>query len=267
MSSDLKTAEAFSTSWSNIGAVYSREQFLDWISPVDPAELTGKDVLELGFGNGSLLAHAGTCAPRRLVGVELGDTMAQTRVNLAHLPPSMLDLHQGDLTQVNLGEFDFVYCIGVLHHLTDPRAGFDAVLRSTRPGGRFHCWVYAREGNALVRWLVDPLRRATSRLPWRLTKYGVALPLAVPFFGIARMAQRMPRLARHLPLGQYLLWIARERFTFFHHVAFDQLVTPRTVYIDRATIDGWLKDPRVDAASIYLIMRNGNSWKFGGRRV
>lgn len=266
MSSDLETARAFSTSWRNIGAVYSREQFIDWLSPIDPTELSGKEVLELGFGNGSLLAHAGSFAPRRLAGVELGDTIAQTRANLAHLPPSMLDLHQGDLTQASLGEFDFVYCIGVLHHLADPRSGFEAVLRSTRSGGRFHCWVYAREGNALVRWLVDPLRRVTSRLPWWLTKYGVALPLAVPFYGFARTARLMPRIARHLPLGQYLLWICRERFSFFHHVAFDQLVTPRTVYIDRATIDEWLTDPCVNAASSYVIMRNGNSWKFGGRR-
>ena len=29
-------------------------------------------------------------------------------------------------------------------------------------------------------------------------------------------------------------------------------------------VEEWLGDPRVEAGSAYVIMRNGNSWKFGG---
>jgi hypothetical protein len=36
------------------------------------------------------------------------------------------------------------------------------------------------------------------------------------------------------------------------------------VYIDRATVERWLSDPRVEPGSTYVVMRNGNSWKFGG---
>ena len=67
-----------------------------------------------------------------------------------------------------------------------------------------------------------------------------------------------------LPLYEYSLWIAKREFAFFRHVAFDQLVTPQTRYIDRPTIEGWLKsNPRI-ADGAYIVMRNGNSWKFGG---
>jgi hypothetical protein len=53
---------------------------------------------------------------------------------------------------------------------------------------------------------------------------------------------------------------------FFRHVAFDQLVTPQTKYIDRATIENWLAaNEKVDFTNTYLIFRNGNSWKFGGK--
>jgi SAM-dependent methyltransferase len=263
--SDARTAAAFAESWNHIGSVYSREQFLEWMEPLAPADFAGAEVVELGFGNGSLLAHAGTLAPKRLAGVELGDTLAQTQRNLAHLPPELLDLHRGDLTTASLGEFDVVYCIGVLHHLGDPRAGFEAVLRHTRPGGRFHCWVYAHEGNAIVRAIVEPVRRVAARLPWWLTKYALALPLVVPFFLYAKAIRRWS-FAPKLPLGRYARWIGRERFSFFHHVAFDQLVTPRTVYLRREEVEAWLRDPRVDPATTYVIFRNGNSWKFGGRR-
>ena len=263
---DRATAAAFAESWNHIESVYSREQFLEWLAPLDPQTLEGKEVLELGFGNGSLLAHMGTFAPRRLAGVELGETMARTLRNLAHLPPSMLDLRRGDLTTVDAGTFDLVYCIGVLHHLADPKRGFEAVLRHTKPGGRFHCWVYAHEGNGIIRMTVEPLRRITSKLPWWLTKYAIALPLVLPYVAYSKLIARVPRLAAKLPLGAYSLWIARAPLRFFHHVAFDQLVTPRTAYIRRETIDQWLRDERIDPATAYLIFRNGNSWKFGGRR-
>lgn len=263
--SDVTTAGAFAESWNRIGSVYTREQFLEWMEPLTPDDFRDATVLELGFGNGSLLAHTGTLGPARLAGIELGDTIEQTRRNLAHLSPHLPELHRGDLTTAGLGEFDLVYCIGVLHHLADPGRGFDAVLRHTRPGGRFHCWVYAHEGNAVVRWIVDPIRRVASKLPWWLTKYAIALPLVVPYFFYAKVVRHLP-FAKKLPLGAYAQWIGRERFAFFHHVAFDQLVTPRTVYLRREAVEEWLRDPRVDPTSTYLIFRNGNSWKFGGRR-
>jgi SAM-dependent methyltransferase len=265
--SDDQTAAAFASSWNRVGSVYTREQFLEWIAPLTAADFAGNDVLELGFGNGSLLAHAAALSPRRVTGIELGDTAEQTRRNLADLPHGLIDLHRGDLTTARLGEFDVVYCIGVLHHLANPSAGFESVLRHTRPGGRFHCWVYAHEGNAVIRWVVDPIRRVTSKLPWWLTKCAVALPLSGVYFLYAKAVSGMPALARRMPLGEYTLWIARERFAFFHHVAFDQLVTPRTVYFRRRQLEEWLRDPRIDPSSAYVAFRNGNSWKFGGRRI
>lgn len=272
---DRRTAEAFASSWNTVreGSVYSRGQFLEWMAPIGPDSVAGRSVLELGFGNGSLLAHMGTLAPKSLTGIELGDTVEATLRNLAHLPAGLADLRRGDLVTADLGTFDLVYCIGVLHHLADPDAGFRSLLRHTRPGGRFHAWVYAREGNALVRLVVEPIRRVASRLPWWLTKYGLALPLVVPFFLYARLLHASTRrllrpeaLERVLPLAAYALWIAGRPFWFFHHVAFDQLVTPRTTYFDRGTVERWLSSPEVEPGSAYVVFRNGNSWKFGGRR-
>ena len=269
---DQATADAFATSWNNLpsGSVYTREQFEEWFEPLTPADLEEREVLELGFGNGSLLVHAAGCRPRRLVGVELGDTLESARANVAAVFDGELELIRDDLTKVDEGRFDLTYCIGVIHHLSVPKEGFDAVVRHTKPGGRFHCWVYAREGNGVVIALVEPLRRVASRLPWWFTKYFVALPLSVPFFFYAKVANRagswLERIGVRLPLLGYSRWISRREFSFFHHVAFDQLVTPRTVYLRRRTIEEWLRSSEIDPETTYLIHRNGNSWKFGGRR-
>lgn len=271
MSQDQRTADAFATSWNNLppGSVYTRDQFEDWMAPLAESDFRGRDVLELGCGNGSLLVHSATWQPRRLLGVDLGSSVDTARANLERVGAKNAEVQQADLTAFDSDGFDLVYCIGVLHHLQEPRTGFKAVLRNVRPGGRFHCWVYAREGNGIVIGLVDPIRRLASRLPWWLTKYAIATPLAVPFYLYAKLLRAVVGEARErwraAPLRDYCLWIAQREFAFFRHVAFDQLVTPQTVYISKNEISQWLAaEPRIEPESAYIIFRNGNSWKFGG---
>jgi SAM-dependent methyltransferase len=272
-SRDAETAQAFAQSWNNLpaGSVYTEAQFVDWMAPLGPEDVRGREVLELGCGNGSLMVHMARWQPRRLTGVDLGDSVATARSNTAGM--AGVEVLQGDLTSFASEGYDLVYCIGVLHHLKEPAAGFAAVVRNTRPGGRFHCWVYGREGNAIVVYLVDPIRRLASKLPWWLNKYGVALPLVVPYYLYAKSVRALSALAalhpllRRLPLHDYSQWIAQRGFRFFWHVAFDQLVTPQTVYLSRANVQALLDgEADVDPASTYVIARNGHSWKFGGRR-
>ncbi len=267
---DQRTADAFATSWNDLpaGSVYTAGQVADWMAPLGPEDFRDARVLEMGCGNASLMVHVLRWSPARLDGIDLGASVASARRNLAATGSTRWSVRQEDLTVFTSDGYDIVYSIGVLHHLAQPRAGFEAVVRNTRPGGRFHCWVYAREGNAVVIALVDPLRRLASRLPWWITKHFLATPLAFPYYLYAKALAALPRwkALRALPLHDYSRWIARREFAFFRHVAFDQLVTPRTVYLDRASVESWLAStPAVDPGSAYVVMRNGNSWKFGGR--
>ena len=267
---DQRTADAFATSWNNLpeGSVYSFEQFEEWFAPITANDVEGRSVLELGCGGGNLLVHMVRWAPARITGVDLGASVGMAERNMERAASTVHRIVKHDLTTFTGTEgYDLAYCIGVLHHLKEPGVGFDAVLRNTRAGGRFHCWVYAHEGNAVIRWIVDPIRRFASLLPWWATKYFIATPLVVPYFFYAKTldALRWPVL-RRLPLYEYSLWIAKRGYTFFRHVAFDQLVTPQTAYIHESTVKSWLNDERIDPSSTYVIFRNGNSWKFGGLR-
>lgn len=276
MSLDSKTAAAFASSWNNLpsGSVYTREQFEDWLAPVVRADVEGQNALEMGCGNGSLLVHMASWHPRILVGVDLGDSVLSATENLRHTGHPHAEIVKGDLVEFRSEGFDVVYCIGVLHHLQAPAKGFHSVVANTRAGGRFHCWVYAKEGNALVRLVVEPTRVVASRLPWWITKYLIATPLVAPYYIYAKSLsaasrhapQWLQHLLMHLPLHDYSRWISARDFAFFRHVAFDQLVTPQTRYISRTEVQAWLDgEPSVDPASTYVVQRNGNSWKFGGR--
>ncbi len=267
---DQKTADAFSFSWNNlpIKPVYTRRQFEDWMEPLKEEDVAGRDVLELGCGNGSLMFHLAAWKPRFLAGVDLGNSVSSARKVMSGSGNSDWKIERADLVSYKSPGFDIVYCIGVIHHLKAPKDGFDSVIRNLRPGGHFHCWVYAREGNDVVVYFVDPIRRFASKLPWWVTKYLFAAALAFPYYIYAKSIRRFKNASwtKHLPMYQYSLWIAERGFAFFRHVAFDQLVTPQTTYIKRETVEEWLaSDPRIDKSSIYIIMRNGNSWKFGGR--
>ena len=267
---DQKTADAFATSWNALpaGSIYTYEQFEDWLNPLTKKDIENKSVLELGCGNGSLLVHITRWNPSKLEGVELGDSIRSAYNNIVTTGFKNAKITKHDLTTFESDGFDIVYCIGVIHHLKNPKEGFDAVLRNVKKGGRFHCWVYAKEGNAVIMYIVDPIRKLVSKLPWWFTKYFVATPLVIPYYVYAKLISLFRNLSfvKQLPLYAYSCWIAQREFLFFRHIAFDQLVTPQTVYIEKAVIQEWLdSDPTIDPASTYIIFRNGNSWKFGGK--
>ena len=267
-SQDKKTADAFASSWNNLpgGSVYTTEQFNDWFEPVTQIDVAEKTVLELGCGNGSLLCHMTTWNPLFIEGVDLGGSVLSCQKNMAQTGFTNYKITQYDLTKFQGNGYDLVYCIGVLHHLKKPLDGFESVLRNTKPGGRFHCWVYAKEGNGVIIYIVDPIRKVVSKMPWWLTKYFVATPLVVPYFIYAKIISAS-KIFRRFPLYEYSRWISKRDFMFFRHVAFDQLVTPQTAYISKQTIEEWLNNyPEIDKNSTYIIFRNGNSWKFGGKK-
>jgi SAM-dependent methyltransferase len=265
---DKKTADAFATSWNNLpeGSIYGRDQVEEWLWPIGKMDIEEKTVLELGCGNGSLLSHLPRWRPQYVEGVDLGDSIVSCKKNMHRTGFQSFKVTRADLVDFDSDGFDLVYSIGVLHHLKDPSSGFNAVIRNTKPGGKFHCWVYAEEGNGIIIYFVDPIRKNSSKLPWWVTKYFIATPLVIPYYLYARIVSGW-KVFKGLPLYDYARWISQREFGFFRHVAFDQLVTPQTSYIRKETIEGWLRErEEIAEGSTYIIFRNGNSWKFGGVR-
>lgn len=69
----------------------------------------------------------------------------------------------GDLlTAPDLGPFDYIDCTGVLHHLPDPQAGFDALAAALADGGGLGAMVYAPYGRNGVYPLQAALREVTA---------------------------------------------------------------------------------------------------------
>jgi SAM-dependent methyltransferase len=77
--------------------------------------------------------------------------------------------------------FDFIASLGVLHHLDDPREGFERLLGLLAPGGRILVYLYSRPSGIGARafglWGAARLRAVTVRLPHQVLKM-VSAPIA-----------------------------------------------------------------------------------------
>jgi SAM-dependent methyltransferase len=63
-----------------------------------------------------------------------------------------------DLPSLGLGEFDYIDCCGVLHHLEDPEAGLARLVGALKPDGGIGLMVYGRLGRTGVYEMQELLR-------------------------------------------------------------------------------------------------------------
>jgi ubiquinone/menaquinone biosynthesis C-methylase UbiE len=106
---------------------------------------------------------------------------------------------------------DFGYSLGVLHHLPDPPAGLAECVRKLKPGAPMLVYIYYALDNrpAWFRALwrgSDYMRRAVSKMPFRLRAVIADLSAASIYWPLARSAQLAKRLGFDIakwPLGAY----------------------------------------------------------------
>src|SRR5881296_1452340 len=64
-----------------------------------------------------------------------------------------------DLPSLKLGSFDYINCVGVLHHMDDPRAGLQALRSVLKDYGAMSVMLYGKYGRTGVYQLQELLRR------------------------------------------------------------------------------------------------------------
>jgi SAM-dependent methyltransferase len=267
-----KTARAFGWQWQHFHELHRQyeQQFLDWIAPIQPEFFAGKLVLDAGCGIGRHAYFAARYGAREVIAMDLSDAVESAQRNLGALPNVHVlqaDIYDPPFRRAAMGgDFDFIYSIGVLHHLPDPEAGMRSLLRVLRPGGTFFGWVYGYENNALVRRAIDPFRRGvTSRLPPPVLQ-AIAFPLALLFHAAVKGVYRplaKSALGRRLPAGAYLSSLGSFSLRQNYNIVFDQLVAPTAVYLRREEFASWFQ--RAGLQEVELSWRNQNSWRGRGR--
>lgn len=250
------SSDRFAYEWSrysDLDPAYE-EQFLGWISPLTPHDLSGAAILDVGCGMGRNSYWAARAGAASVLACDVDEaTLAVAQRTLAPLKNveimrcSAYDLPWRD-------RFDIVMAIGVVHHLEDPRRAVQKMVEATKPGGITLVWVYAREGNAGLLRVLLPLRRVTTRLPPSLTDV-LSLLFSCPLYIVVRLvAWRHPYLRR----------MKHWRFRHVHAVVLDQLIPRISHYWTREDALGLFSGLLV--SHVEAFPHNRNSWTLVAKR-
>jgi uncharacterized protein YbaR (Trm112 family)/ubiquinone/menaquinone biosynthesis C-methylase UbiE len=276
------TADAFGWQWEKFVHItdveINRDQFLDWIYPVTAGTIKDSIVLDAGCGMGRFSRVASALGAKEVISVDISSSVNAANKNVAEF--ANIHVVQADLCWLPLRKYpplsehvglDFIFSIGVVHHMDNPEKGFHALARHLKEGGTISVWVYGFENNEWLVKYINPLRiSVSSKLP-RTILYSLSFlitlflqPLLKIIYLPANQMNRAASFKNHLPYNGYFSWLSRFNFEHNHHVIFDHLVAPTAYYLKREEFESWFdKDEFED---VTITWRNENSWRGCGRR-
>ncbi|MEC8952298.1 MAG: class I SAM-dependent methyltransferase [Acidobacteriota bacterium] len=264
-----RTRESFGYQWTAFSAMVIdfRENFLEYIHPVQPAFFPGKRGLDVGCGFGRHIANAAQFGAE-MVGVDISAAIDVTHKNTCNLPN--VHLVQADVYRMPFrqGTFDFAYSIGVLHHLPDPEAGFKQLVSVVKSKGAVFIWVYSKK-RRLVNAMLETARALTTRLSPRFQMALSWAAAAVDWGGFVvpyRIMSQLPGLGsvvrrfgtpRLKVYGNYPFQVAWADW-------FDRLAAPIRFYYNENDLNGWLR--RSDLSRTLVSPTGLFGWRAYGER-
>lgn len=249
--------------WADQWARFEDEErflFDEWIAPRTLDDFRGKRVLECGCGGGQHTAVMASVA-EHVTAVDLNATAIARQRNAGR---TNIRFVEADIAAMDLGEqFDIVVCIGVIHHTDDPDRTFESIYRHCKPGGLVIVWTYSAEGNAPVRFIVEPVRAVF--LQWLPRPLLVRLSELVtatlyPFV----YTVYLPSATSFLPYHAYFANFRRLPFRRNVLNVYDKLNAPQTRFTTRATCDRWFSAARFEPATISIRRYAGVSYSLSG---
>lgn len=224
-----RTQASFGYEWTHFNEwrQSGETNFNDYFQGIDLASLAGCLVLDAGCGMGR---HARQVAAfsRRVIAVDFSQAIDQAAQNTADCPN--VDCIQADLLALPLSDdmFDFVYSLGVLHHLCETERALAGLVSKLKPGGKLRVYLYWKrhgwQGQALR--IVTFARRLTTRLPFPvlrllccLLSVGLCVSVVLPYRVLSKLGVR-----RHesWPLFVY----SKYPFNVLYNDQFDRFSAP-----------------------------------------
>lgn len=105
-----------------------------------------------------------------------------------------------DLPSMNIGQFDYIDCTGVLHHLPDPSAGLTALVSVLQPDGGVGVMLYGQYGRSGVYPLQEMLRSIAPPSMALEDRIAMAKRL-IRFLPTTNLFRRNPYLNDHVTGG------------------------------------------------------------------
>lgn len=253
-----KTIRDFGQQWlahqGNEGYYGSTNLLADILLPLlDPKGIEGCKVAEIGSGTGRIVNMLLSCGAAHVTALEPSAAFNVLQQNTSAYQDRITYLNvTGDALPPS-GDLDYVFSIGVLHHIPEPLPSVQAAYHALRPEGRFLIWLYGCEGNTLYLLLVQPIRALTPLLPDPLLQLAVHL-IDIPLTLYIYLCHLLP-----LPLHQYMRgYLSKLSPSKRRLVIFDQLNPSYAKYYTRQECLALLE--KGGFVDIKLHHRHGYSW-------
>ena len=261
------TAQNFAYSWQTFSRTnkdFYYKQFFDWINPVNEEFLKGKIVLDAGCGKGHHLLIISDFV-KEAIGVDISDSVFVAYNHTKHLPN--IHIIKADLNHLPLKDelFDYIYSIGVVHHTESPQVTTKNILQKVKKAGVASLWVYGRENNGWIIYLVDPARKYISTHFPLFLIHGIAAFLAMLLYPILKIIylpvsrfKILQVVRKWLFYYQYLSYISRFDFIEIKNIIFDHLVAPISHYLTKQEVEDLTNS---HSSKVKIEWHNQNSWR------
>ena len=261
--SGSKTIKDFGEQWlryrDNEGYYGSRELLYDILSPfLKQEDIKDCRVAEIGSGTGRIVNMLLSAGARHVIAVEPSDAFEVLTENI--LDPEKVTCLKitGDQLPA-FGNLDYIFSIGVLHHIPDPAPVVEAAFKALRPGGHFIVWLYGKEGNGLYLAFIRPLRGLTKRLP----HFMLALLVEIMYWQLILYIKFCHWLP--LPLRGYMVAVLEKMSPEKRRlIIYDQLNPSYAKYYTQREAEGLLSERGF--VNVLVHHRHGYSWTLIGTK-
>ncbi len=267
----LDTARSFGYEWQAFSEMLPdyESNFRWYFERFAPDSFKGKRILDAGCGTGRHTYHMAQSGAGEVVAMDFSQAIEVAARNNSENQNT--HFVQADIYHPPFppDSFDFVYSLGVLHHLPDPEKGFRTLLPLLRAGGYMNIYLYWNlEGEPAWRRaalsVVTSLRRVTTKMPHALLKklsWLIAAGFQVAFVLPARAFAHFERtrsLADRVPLGHYRKYSFRVLYTD----QFDRFSAPIENRYSRADVERWFKQEDLND----IVILGDAGWRASGQR-